>query len=74
MIKKLSNYSPWTMIGVLTGFLICALGLPIYLSKGYSQEADKKVEDNSIEHKTESVSTGKKSPNTSVRRKSKRIE
>ncbi|KAI8879519.1 thioredoxin-like protein [Backusella circina FSU 941] len=45
IIKKLSNYSPWTMIGVLTSFLIVAITLPMLLAKpteAVPQEEEKK--------------------------------
>lgn len=38
MVKKLSAYSPWTLIGVLTGFLIFAISLPIMFSNKGSEE------------------------------------
>ncbi|KAG2215552.1 hypothetical protein INT46_000358, partial [Mucor plumbeus] len=38
MVKKLSAYSPWTLIGVLTGFLIFAISLPVMFSNKGSEE------------------------------------
>ncbi|KAI8982529.1 thioredoxin-like protein [Pilobolus umbonatus] len=32
-VKKLSGYSPWTMVGVLTGFLIFAFSTPYILGR-----------------------------------------
>ncbi|KAL9546008.1 hypothetical protein MBANPS3_006872 [Mucor bainieri] len=40
VVKKLSAYSPWTLIGVLTGFLIFAISLPVMLSSRGSEEQE----------------------------------
>ncbi|KAG2232746.1 hypothetical protein INT48_001100 [Thamnidium elegans] len=44
MIKKLSGHSPWTLIGVLTGFLVFAISLPVLLNNKTVAETDKKKE------------------------------
>lgn len=70
-IKKLSGYSPWAMIGVLTGFLVCAVGLSIYSSKHLSSTGvDNKKHDSASE--TRQVKNVK-SPQLRER-KSKRID
>lgn len=41
-IKKFSGHSPWTLIGVLTGFLILAISLPVLMNNKTVAETDKK--------------------------------
>ncbi|KAI7899236.1 thioredoxin-like protein [Cokeromyces recurvatus] len=66
VVKKLSSYSPWTMIGILTGFLICAISLPIILTK--KQQQFVKNKDDPIQN------TSKKNTALRARNKSKRID
>ncbi|KAI9358772.1 thioredoxin-like protein [Pilaira anomala] len=42
-IKKLSAHSPWTLIGVLTGFLVFAISLPVLLNKTTTPEVNKEI-------------------------------
>lgn len=43
-IKKLSAHSPWTLIGVLTGFLVFAISLPVLLNKSTTtNEVNKEI-------------------------------
>jgi len=80
VVKKLSAYSPWTLIGVLTGFLIFAISLPVMLSSRGSEEKEAESEvlqqqaavSNDTTRKAASTSTAK-SPELRSR-KSKRID
>ncbi|KAI8647142.1 thioredoxin-like protein [Parasitella parasitica] len=70
-VKKLSSYSPWTLIGVLTGFLIFAISLPVILSKKDSKELEEPAEE--VPAKAQIASATKQSPELRSRR-SKRID
>lgn len=75
MVKKLSAYSPWTLIGVLTGFLIFAISLPVMFSNKGSEEGvtavkEKKVSDSNTK---QAASVSKHTPELRSR-KSKRID
>jgi hypothetical protein len=53
IVKKLSNYSPWTMIGVLTSFLVVAISLPMMLAK--QQPSTPQQEDKPKARKTKRI-------------------
>lgn len=69
-IKKLSAYSPWALIGVLTGFLVCAVTLSVFFNDKSSTKVDNKKQDTLSE--TKQVKNVK-SPQLRER-KSKRID
>ncbi|KAL7311908.1 hypothetical protein PS15m_009618 [Mucor circinelloides] len=75
MVKKLSAYSPWTLIGVLTGFLIFAISLPVMFSSRGSEEKEAAAQQEAVADDTtkNAVSTSTKSPELRSR-KSKRID
>jgi hypothetical protein len=68
MIKRLSSHSPWTLIGVLTGFLVFAISLPVLFAKPTQVEVTTTTTTTSVETKKEV-----KSPQLRER-KSKRID
>jgi hypothetical protein len=69
VVKQLSSYSPWTLIGVLTGFLVFAISLPVLLN-------NKKVADQAVLHTKENEKSSEQSKGTPKlqKRKSKRID
>lgn len=70
VVKQLSSHSPWTLIGVLTGFLVFAISLPILFGK--PREGDTKKHDTKGEKSSE---TKKDVIKPQLReRKSKRID
>ncbi|CAO3651089.1 unnamed protein product [Mucor fragilis] len=77
VVKKLSAYSPWTLIGVLTGFLIFAISLPVMLSNRGSEEKETAVEAEASKQAaiSDSTSTSRSAKLPELRsRKSKRID
>ncbi|CEP11409.1 hypothetical protein [Parasitella parasitica] len=75
MVKKLSSYSPWTLIGVLTGFLIFAISLPVMLSNRSAERQDETAKEIAAPDDTTAYapSVSKQSPELRSR-KSKRID
>jgi hypothetical protein len=73
IVKQLSSYSPWTLIGVLTGFLIFAISLPVLLNN--KKAADQVVQNQNDTTKNEkSIESNYKTTPTLQKRKSKRID
>lgn len=74
VVKQMSTYSPWTLIGILTGFLVFAISLPALLSKKISESQDIKKHDTEGEKST-TQTTKKDIKSPQLRdRKSKRID
>lgn len=75
VVKQMSTYSPWTLIGILTGFLVFAISLPALLSKKISegQEDTKKHDTEGEKSTTQTTKKDIKSPHLRDR-KSKRID
>jgi hypothetical protein len=73
-VKKMSAYSPWTLIGILTGFLVFAISLPVMLNNKKSSDSDKDTKKHDTEG--ENSSQAKKDPKSPQlrERKSKRID
>lgn len=69
IVKQMSSYSPWALIGVLTGFLIFAISLPILLKS-------KVASDRAVQNPKEIDNPSEQSKTTPKlqKRKSKRID
>ncbi|CAO3596285.1 unnamed protein product [Absidia cylindrospora] len=72
-VKKLSTVSPWLVVGLLSGLLVCSLGLTTYFARRPSSLDVGQDSSDSTADQSSSTALNKKSPTTQKRR-SKRID